>query len=449
MIRHIKNKTALLRDDPHMREVARGTLLAFVLKVGGSAIAFTFNVVVARLLGAEGAGLYFLALSISTIGAVIGSVGLNNSLLRFVATYATHKDWGNVKAVHALGMRIAIAASGGLSVAGFILAPWLSDALFHKPLLAEPLRWMSLSILPFALLNLHAQSLKGLKHLRDAMMIQGIGVPFVSLALIWPLANFAGLKGVVWAYLAATVLLGLLGHWAWHRALASHNELPAPYSLRELWVSCKSLLIVSLAGEAILPFAPILLLGIWASSEEVGVFGAANRVAMLVSFLLVTVNNVTAPKFAELYAKGDMNALMQTAQRSAMMVTLLASPIFLLLMFGGHWVMALYGSGFEKGALILSIMAAGQMVNLMTGSVGYLLMMTGHERSFQNLTVLSALIMFVLSLILIPLLAGIGAALASAFSVAALNIGAVWMVRKKLGIWCVGGVSSLTSKAAK
>lgn len=75
MIRRTKNKLKLLREDPHMREVARGTLLAFVLKLGGSGLAFAFNVAVARLMGAEGAGLYFLALAVTTIGSVIGVSG--------------------------------------------------------------------------------------------------------------------------------------------------------------------------------------------------------------------------------------------------------------------------------------------------------------------------------------------------------------------------------------
>ena len=59
MIQRIKNKVKVLRTDPHMQEVARGTMLAFALKIVGSSLAFGFNVAVARLLGAEGAGLYF------------------------------------------------------------------------------------------------------------------------------------------------------------------------------------------------------------------------------------------------------------------------------------------------------------------------------------------------------------------------------------------------------
>ena len=119
MIQRTKNKLKLLREDPHMREVARGTMLAFVLKVIGAGLAFAFSVAVARMLGAEGAGLYYLALAVTTIGSVIGRVGLDNSLLRFVATRATHDDWASVKGVYALGVRMAVMASGVVTLIVF------------------------------------------------------------------------------------------------------------------------------------------------------------------------------------------------------------------------------------------------------------------------------------------------------------------------------------------
>ena len=93
MIELARNKISLLRTDRHTREVARGAALAFVFKVAGSGLAFALNVAIARRLGAEGAGLYFLALSVTSVGLVIGSVGLRNALLRLVLADAAHQEW--------------------------------------------------------------------------------------------------------------------------------------------------------------------------------------------------------------------------------------------------------------------------------------------------------------------------------------------------------------------
>ncbi|MBU1615458.1 hypothetical protein KJ693_09145 [bacterium] len=53
------NKIPLFnRLDLHMQEVVHGVSIAFVLKVLGAR--FGFNVLLARMLGAEGAGIYFV-----------------------------------------------------------------------------------------------------------------------------------------------------------------------------------------------------------------------------------------------------------------------------------------------------------------------------------------------------------------------------------------------------
>lgn len=443
MIQRIKNKARVLRADPHMQEVARGTMLTFVMKVAGSGLAFGFNVAIARLLGAEGAGLYFLALSVTAIGSVVGRVGLDNALMRFVATHATHGEWDKVRAVHALGMRLAVVVSGALSLICFFAAGWMSEVLFNKPELGEPLRWMSLSILPFAMLNLQAQSLKGLKRIRDAMLLQSIGVPLIGLLLIWPLANAAGVEGVSWGYLAATALVALLGIWAWRNTAVSKEEPPFTYLFADLWASCKPLFVISLMNRAVLPWTPFFLLGIWASAAEVGVYGAATRLAVLVSFLLITLNNVIAPKFAELHASDDLQAMGQLAQRSATMLTLLVSPLFLLLFIFSDEAMGLFGPEFSEGGTILAILLAGQLVNVVSGSVGFLLMMSGNENTTLNITLASVVLQLALMLILAPRIGGVGAAIASASALATANLLSVYAVYRKLGVVTFPGIEWL------
>lgn len=422
MFRRIKNKMLRLYAEPHMREVAYGTALAFVLKIIGSGLAFAFGVVVARLLGAEGAGVYFLSLSIVTIGSVIGRVGLDNALLRFIATRATLKDWGGVKGVYALGMRYAIAASGAITVIVFVASTWIADFLFNKPELAQPLRWMSLSILPFALLNLQADSLKGLKRIREAMLVHGVGVPLTGLIIIFPLAQSFGVLGVGIAYLFSTLLVAALGFLIWRKAIAGYSIASKSFPAKELQDSCRPLFMVSFLNLAVLPWMPLFLLGIWASSQDVGIFGAALRVAALVSFMLITINNVVAPKFAELHIQGDVLLLSQTAQRSALLITMLASPILLVLIIGGSWVMGIYGPEFERGAIVLAILAVGQFVNAFTGSVGFVLMMGGQEGATWRALLYSVLVSIALSLLLIPEFGMIGAAIAVSLSGVVKNI---------------------------
>ena len=420
-----------------MREVTRGTVLAFFLKILGAGLAFGFNVVVARHLGAEGAGIYFLALSIVMVASIIARLGLDNAMLRHVAANFAHGDYGKVKGIYSLGMRMAMVSALLVTLVIYFAAPWMAVVFFSKPELIEPLQWMALFILPFVLLNLQAESLKGLKKIGDAMLIQAIGLPLMSLLFLFLLffsSQIEGVIGVVAAYTLAAIFVTVLGALMWSRAVSKYAATPCPISVKVLWGSCKPLFVISIFGNAILPFAPLFLLGIWEDSYELGLFGAASQVALIVSMMLVVVNNVVAPKFAELYAKEDMKALENTAQKTSITITLLVSPVLLMLIFFGQPVMGVFGSEYEGGALILAILAGGQMVNLMTGSVGYLLMMSGHAAALRDLTIMSAIILILALLALIPMWGGVGAALASALSLVFLNVAAVWMVHRKLGI---------------
>ena len=96
-------------------------------------------------------------------------------------------------------------------------------------------------------------------------------------------------------------------------------------------------------------------------------------------------------------------------------------------------ILLIFGRDFTGGAWMLKVLCTGQYINLITGSVGYLLMMSGHNKEFKNITIISGIISIILNLVLVNLYGGIGAAVAIALSVAIQNILALKMVEKKLG----------------
>lgn len=133
-------------------------------------------------------------------------------------------------------------------------------------------------------------------------------------------------------------------------------------------------------------------------------------------------------------AKQEFEVLGLAARRTAMIITILASPIFLVLIFGGHWVMMMFGTGFEGGALVLVILSIGQFVNALTGSVGYLLMMSGNESRLQNLTIWTTLLMLIVAVIFIPYWGAVGAAMAASTALIVGNIWSAIEVKRQLGI---------------
>lgn len=431
----IIDRIPFLRDrlDSHMREVVSGATVAFVLKAAGAVLAFAFNVLLARFLGAEGAGVYFLALTVAMVASVIGRVGLDNCLLRFVASNAEVNDWSAIKGVCKKGVSLALAASAAAAALVFIAAPWIASSVFANPDITWPIRMIAFSIVPFSLLSLYAEMLKGLKHIRDATLIQGIGVNGLSLIGLYLAGSSLGVSGAILAFTVAAAVTSIAGFWLWRSATAGARGVKGHFDTGKMLGSSMPLLWISAIGLGI-STASTFILGIWGTKADIGIFGVASRTAILISFLMIAVNSIAAPKFAALYRLGDMEALGSTARSSAKLLTVLVAPVLLFFMIFPSSVMGLFGEQFRQWGNVLRILAAGQFANVVTGSVGYLLMMSGNERLLRKNIAYTALLNLLLNLLLIPGMGVTGAAIATSVSLALQNVHASYLVYRKIRI---------------
>jgi len=434
MIAAITSRIQLLTQmDHHMKEVVRGAAVAFVLKVLGAGLGFGFNVLLARLLGAEGTGVYYLALTVTTIASVVGRMGLDNALLRFTAANAAQREWDKVAGVYRKGIWIAVGASSAAMLIVVSSASWIAQSIFSEPTLTAPLRLMAFGILPMSLLTLHAELLKGLKKIRDAMLVQGVGLPIISVPLLSLLGGSLGILGAAVAYVMSTVIVLLLGIGLWRRATPQLRGLRGIFDTRRLITTSLPLFWVA-SMNLVMSWTDTIMLGIWTDSESVGIYGVAMRTAMLTSFILVAVNSIVAPKFASLYVQGDHRALGNLARNATKLITFLSMPVLLLFVIAPTQVLEMFGPHFTAGATVLVILAVGQFVNVATGSVGYLLMMSGHEKLMRNNIITSAALNVVLNVMLIPKYGIIGAAIATAICIATMNIMSTVLVYWKLSI---------------
>ena len=416
-----------------MKEMVRGATVALMLKVLSTGLVFGFNVLLARLLGAEGAGVYYLALTVTTIASVVGRMGLDNALLRFTAVNAVQGDWNKVAGVYRRGIWIATVVSTVATVFVVSSAHWVAQSIFSEPTLTVPLRLIALGILPLSLLTLHAELLKGLKKISEAMLVQGIGIPIISIPLLALLGGPFGVVGAVTAYVSATILVLLLGIGIWRRATPQLRGLCGDFDVR-LLISTSLPLFWVASMNLVMSWTDTIMLGFWMDSKTVGIYGVAMRTAMLTSLILVSINSIVAPKFAALYAQGEREALGSLACNAAKLMTLLAAPVLMLFIVVPTWMLRLFGPDFTAGTTVLSILAIGQFVNVATGSVGYLLMMSGYEKLMRNNIMASAALNVALNAILISKYGMLGAAISTVVSLAMMNIVSAGLVYWKLSI---------------
>ena len=436
-IEFILSKFPSVKDklDLHMLEMISDAIVALSLKVLGAVLTFLFNLLLARSLGAEGAGLYFLALTVTTIATVFGRVGLDNTLLRFVASYAAVGKWDAVKGVYVKGIIMVLIASFVSALTVFFLAPVIAEKVFEKSALIVPMRWMAIAVVPSSLLIMYAQMLKGIKYIKESFIVYGISVPALLLVGIYVLKDTYGVIGVTWLYCIATVIAGFIGLYFWVFATPMLKNVKSSFKTKELLNSSVPLFWVALLSVFIESISP-LVLGVWRDESDVGVFWMALRVAMLAELVFMPINSIVAPKFAALYKKKEKVALALLAKNSAKLMTVFASPLLFVFFVFPKYIMGVFGAGFDEGWIALSILGVGQFMNIVTGPSAYLLIMSGNENIVRNNSLFVAIVSLFINITLIPYMGLIGAALSVSICVSLKNVIAVYFVWLKLKI-CV------------
>jgi len=179
----------------------------------------------------------------------------------------------------------------------------------------------------------------------------------------------------------------------------------------------------------------ILILGVFVDPAQVGIFRVADQMSLLIALGLQAMNVVVAPQFARLYAIGDKDRLQKlttTSARVVLTLTLLVTVVFLL--FGKPLLNLVFGAEFVPAYTPLCILAIGQVVSSITGSVGVLLNMTGHEQDTARGLTVAAISNVILNLILIPKFSINGAALSISITWTIWNV-LLWLaVRRRLNI---------------
>lgn len=424
--------------------IAGKSAIAFLLKVLSAGLAFGYNVVLANIVGAEGAGKYFLAFTILGISRILSLMGMRNVVLRYTA--ASHSEGNSANIYSLLKRTLLYVGLAGLSITGlvFLLSDFISIGIFNNRDLILPFKLMILAVTPSALILICSEAFKAFSKFKLSLLFEGISIPFIGIILMPILALNFGVIGAIisfsvasWLVFVASLItlkrvVTLESKTIKSKTLVTNNN--TDISTLEMFKVGYSLLLVELLAYWIGNGDTIIIGYFIKNTEEVGIYAIAQRLATLVSFILIAVNTIVAPQFSKLFHTNQRLELEKLAQKSTKLLIIIASPILLFYIFFPDFLLGIFGGDFKKGGIILSILAVGQFVNVITGSVGYLLIMCGQEKTLRNIIIFSALVTITFQLILVSEYSIMGIAIGTAIGLSLQNILATIFVKKKLNI---------------
>lgn len=178
-----------------------------------------------------------------------------------------------------------------------------------------------------------------------------------------------------------------------------------------------------------------ILLGALSNAADAGVFNVATRMTAFISFMSLAATYPLMPLVARLHATGESERLQNVVVQAARGVLLFAAPTGLFLVVFAPAILGLFGAGFEEGVTVVRILTLGEVVNVLTGFGGLVLLMTGHEGDLARSVGLGAAVNLGLTAVLIPVTGMEGAAIGTATGIACGNIVMTWLAWRRLGVW--------------
>jgi O-antigen/teichoic acid export membrane protein len=396
---------------------------SFLIQIAGAGLAFCLQLFLGRILNASNYGAYVYVITCINFLTLPALLGLDTAALRFIPQYIGKNQFDLVFGFITRSKQIVLFA-GLIIIAGTYVYLQMEMNRFESN--SYQLFIIAIFLLPInAILRLNGNILRSLHCVLVPQIIQAILRPLiiaagVIIAFLYArdsLTEIAMLSNVLSGFLLVVILSIILKN-RLNRIIPDKKK---SFETRE-WFLVALPLLFNTGFNVILSQADIVMIGYFLNSEQVGVYAAATRTASLVIFVLTAVNSIAAPMISQLYSEHKKLELQRIVTLSARLTFIVSLPLCIILIIWGREVLSLFGAEFSQGSHALVYLASAQLFSALAGSVGFIMIMTGHQHQANLILVVSAIVNIVANYFLIPEFGINGAAYATSISIVAWNL---------------------------
>ena len=437
-------KTARSRATRHLARQANKYRSAFTLVASrGAAILaqFAAQLAVGTMAGASGLGILQLFTSWTCIAGEVLARGLPTQAMRQVSVSFANERGDQI---------IATLRDSRDKILRFWLASCLLAALPTYFLLrsVEPSDWTQFGWLVigvaaaaplFSLLRLFSETLKAMGSPLAAVALESLTSPIALLlvcAVCWMAGKTVVALALVVTFTASLVITSVALRYMLRARLLSFSGVAPKYAQSADRPAAPRGELVYLWGAGVLSICflqlPFLVMPLYVDTAQIGVFAIAHKLINIVTTLLLLMAAVFGPAFARCAAQGTPEDLLRLLGRTQLISTAVFLPISIALIVLAEPLAALFGEEFSDLKIYLAILAAGHLVNAITGLSGVLLNMAG-AASRELSTLIMALIAALIGSALVgPRYGAIGLVVVFSGSIALKNLASYLLARQLL-----------------
>jgi O-antigen/teichoic acid export membrane protein len=423
------------------KRLLTGSAWSLFGKMGAILLGLLSTILMTRLLEPAVFGTYFLVLTIVRVAILVGQIGMNQVVVRYIAVSILSDD--RARAGDTIKKASIITGAGSLVVA---LIYWATDdflaaKLFDVPVMATVSSFVLLWIVAGSVRILIAECFRGFHDLRGASLLELFVFELLFILTIvawWVFNDHLSFQNTIVLSAAAASACAILAVYLLRNKI---RDFPVANKITfgELFNTGWPLLVSNIV-VVVMTQGGIWISGIVSSADDVALYACAFRMAMVIQLPLLVLASVTPQLIAEQHEIGEMGKLESMLRGLASIELLPTTAIYLTFcLFGGFLLDLLFGQFYVGAFWVMILLGSGILFNAWVGYCGPALMMTGNEGTLMKISLFWGVTALIFSYVAGKFYGIYGVAAAIALGNILQHSTMVYMVKKNLGIWTIAG----------
>ncbi|MBO7718872.1 MAG: flippase [Methanosphaera sp.] len=335
-----------------------------LFRVGG----YINRLLVSRMLGPEGYGLYGLTLPFQGIFQILSAGGLPPAISKYVAEYNAKDEKQLTRQVIITATKFMIMMAILLSIVLLFSSDFIANVIFHKPAVVWPLRAVSL-ITPFSVVvgamrgafqGFYKNEYTVYNRLAEQISTIVFACVFISVGLY----AMGAVLGTAFGFIVSAITAVFL----YKRYISPLLEDATPMKIsfkdevKLLWTLIKFAVPVAVTALSEMAIYDIgtFVIGALMLSTDVGFYNAADPISRIPLVISLSISTVLLPAASEAYALRDNDLLQEYVVDCLRYSILTVLPLCVLIsIFSLPIMIILFGSTYAPSSGVLSILVIG------------------------------------------------------------------------------------------
>lgn len=410
-----------------------------LFRVGG----YINRLLMSRMLGPEGYGLYGLTLPFQGIFQILSAGGLPPAISKYVAEYNAQDKKALTKQVILTATKFMVLMAILLSIILLFSSDFIANEIFHKPLVVWPLRAVSLitpfSVIVGAMRGAFQGVYKNEYTVYNRMAEQIATIVFACVFVYCGLYAMGAVLGSAFGFIVSAITAVFLYKKYISPMFVSDETLNLTFKeeLKLLWMLIKFAVPVAITALSEMAIYDVgtLVIGILMLSTDVGYYNAADPISRIPLVISLSVSTVLLPATAEAYALKNQKMLQEYVVDCLRYSILTVLPLCVLIsVFSTPIISLLFGKEYISGSAVLSILVIGMSFYSIYMICSSILQGIGHPKLPMNILLVGTLVNISLNTLFVYYYGIVGAAIGTTITTGILMIVIMYFVIKNTNI---------------